>query len=92
MDSGLPVGHKGLDGLEHVQGRLVDLHEDSAVQLSESEELEDFSGLGGQFIDTWKDRLEKKWKGIPSDSDHENHLGLGRNVKRAFGLGLEKLN
>ena len=43
----LPIGDEGLDCLEHVEGCLVDLHEDSSVELSQSQQLEDLSGLGG---------------------------------------------
>jgi hypothetical protein len=49
---GVAVGDEGLDPLDHVDSGLVELHEDSVVDLSQTQELEDLLGLGGQLVDT----------------------------------------
>ena len=36
-------------------GSLGDLDEDTVVDLEETEELEDFAGLGGDVVDTTTD-------------------------------------
>ena len=47
-----PVGDVGLNKTEHLLGRLRDLNKHTVVDLEEAEELEDFTGLGGDVVDT----------------------------------------
>ena len=39
------VCHVGLDHAEHVDGRLVELHEDAVVDLAQAQELQDLAHL-----------------------------------------------
>merc|ERR1712147_16287 len=52
LEVGASVGDVGLTDSEHVLGCLVDLDEDSVVDLSQPEELEDLLDLGGHLVDT----------------------------------------
>ena len=65
--------------------------------MEETQELEDFSGFGGDFIDTgdayqqmlclgeW-DGEESEKDGLPFDADDEDELGLIENVEGAILL------
>lgn len=55
-----PVSDIGLDKTEHLLGGLGNLDEDAVVNLEETEELEDFAGLGGDLIDTGRTQTNKK--------------------------------
>jgi hypothetical protein len=46
------VHDERLDSSEHVDGGLVELDEDSVVELSESQELHDLLACGGELVDT----------------------------------------
>lgn len=46
------VGHEWLNDLDHVPGGLVEFDEHSVVELSQSKQLEDLLGLGGELVDT----------------------------------------
>ena len=46
------VGDEWLDDSDHVPGGLVQLHEHSVVQLSQSEELQDLLWLWCELVDT----------------------------------------
>lgn len=48
------VGDEWFDDLDHVHGGLVQLNEDTVVELSKSEELQDLLGLRSELIDTKK--------------------------------------
>ncbi len=50
--SGVPVGNVGLNSSDHVDGGLVESHESSVVELSQSEELENFLACGVKLVDT----------------------------------------
>ena len=56
FERGVAVGDVGFDDLEHFQGGFGELDEDAVVDLEEAEELEDLAGLGGDFVDTEKER------------------------------------
>ena len=60
---------------EHVLGGLVDLDEDSVVDLPQSEQLENLLDLGGHLVDT-------------TDPHDEDQLGLGGNIVVAVLLGI----
>ena len=47
-----PVGDVWFDETKHLLGSLGDPDEDSVVDLEQSEELKDLSGLGGDLGDT----------------------------------------
>ena len=46
------ISDEWLDDSNHVPGGLVELNEDSVVELSQSEELQDLLWLWGKFVDT----------------------------------------
>lgn len=74
LEVGVTVGDPGLDNLDHLDGGLGDLDEDTVVDLEKTEELEDLAGLGGNLVDTL-------------DTDNEDELLLGGDVVRALLLG-----
>lgn len=61
------VGDVGLDDLQHLNGSLGQLDEDTVVDLEETEELESLALLGINLVDTL-------------DANDESQLGLGRDV------------
>ena len=60
---------------EHVLSGLVDLDEDSVVDLPQSEKLQDLLDLGGDLVDT-------------TDSHDEDQLRLGGDIVVALLLGI----
>ena len=52
LEGGVAVSDVGLDDLEHFRGGFREADENTVVDLEETEELEDFAGFGGNFIDT----------------------------------------
>ena len=46
------ISDEWLDDSNHVPGGLVELNEDSVVELSQSEELQDLLWLWGKLVDT----------------------------------------
>jgi hypothetical protein len=48
----IPIGDIGLDEAEHVGGGLVDLEENTVVDLAQAEELQNLAGLGADSVDT----------------------------------------
>ena len=60
---------------EHVLGCLVDLDEDSVVDLSQPEELEDLLDLGRHLVDT-------------TDPHDKDKLGLSGDIVVALLLGI----
>ena len=60
-------GNVGFNNLQHVEGSLVNSEEDGIVDLSESHQLEDFSRLGVDLVDT-------------SNSNNKSKFGFGSNV------------
>ena len=52
LEVGFTVCDVGLDELEHVFGGLGHADKDTIVDLEKTEELQDFTGLGGEFRDT----------------------------------------
>lgn len=51
---GVTVGDEGFNHADHVDGGLVETDEDTVVELSQTEELHDLLGLGGELVDTIK--------------------------------------
>ena len=70
-----PVGEVRLSHPDHVDGGLVELHEDTIVDLTQTEDLENLAGLGGDSVDT-------------TDADEEGELVLGGDVEVSVGLSL----
>jgi hypothetical protein len=68
----------GLHSSEEVGGGLVDSHEDSVVDLSESQKSKDSKDLGVEFVNT-------------SDPDDEGEFGLGRDMDLTSQLSLNRL-
>jgi hypothetical protein len=52
LEVGVAIGDVWVDNGKHLLGGLGQANEDAVVDLEKSEELEDLSGLGGDFIDT----------------------------------------
>lgn len=52
--AGVSVGNVGFNSSDHVDSGLVESHESSVVELSQSEELEDFLAGGVKLVDTIK--------------------------------------
>merc|ERR1719443_2177811 len=75
LEVGASVGDVGLTDSEHVLGGLVDLDEDSIVDLSQPEELKDLLDLGGHLVDT-------------TDPHDKDQLGLSGNIIVALLLGI----
>ena len=76
FSSGISEGDIGLDSSDEVGGSLVDSHESTVVDLSESKNSKDSNDFGVKFVDT-------------PDSDDEGQSGLGWYVDLSaeFGLG-----
>jgi len=60
---------------QHVDGGLVQLNEDTIVDLPQTEQLEDLLDLGRDLVDT-------------TDPHHEGKLGVSRNIVVTFLPGL----
>jgi hypothetical protein len=71
----ITIDNVWLDQAKHVDGGSSNLDEDSVVDLSESQQLEDLSWLRGDLVDT-------------SDTNNKSNLGLWWNVEAANSLGL----
>jgi len=53
------VSHVGLNSSDHVHGSLVESHKHSVVELSQSEELQDFLAGGVKLVDTIKGKVNE---------------------------------
>jgi len=53
----MPISDVWLDELEHLLRSLIDLEENSIVDLEETEELKNFAGFRGDLVDTRAQRL-----------------------------------
>ncbi|CAM6002815.1 unnamed protein product [Sphagnum balticum] len=71
------VGDVGLNPPKEVDGGLVDAHEDTVVELAESEQTENADNLGVELDDT-------------PNPDHECESRLGWDMDGACGFGLRK--
>ena len=52
LQVGVTVGNEWLDDLEHLQGSLGELDEDTVVDLEKTEELQGLALLGVDLVDT----------------------------------------
>ena len=70
------VGDPWLDDLEHLEGGLGHANEDTVVDLEETEELEDLSGLWCDLVDTLehirRGFQKRRQKSLPLDTDNED--------------------
>ena len=52
LEVGVTVGDEGVDNGQHLLGGLGETDEDTVVDLEQTEELQDLTGLGSDFVDT----------------------------------------
>jgi len=74
VSSGVAESDIRFDLLDHVKSSSVNSDEDTVVDLSKSEQLEDLSDLGSQVVNT-------------SDSDHKDDSRFSGNVERTSSSG-----
>jgi len=74
LEVGWAVGDVRLNKLEHLRGGLGQTDKDTVVDLEETEELQDLTGLGCNVVDT-------------TQTDDKDDLGLAGNVEVTLGLG-----
>ena len=72
---GVTVGNERLDDLQHLQGGLGELNEDTVVDLQQTEQLQCLALLGINLVDTL-------------DADDESKLVLLGHVELVLLLGL----
>jgi len=75
VDVSVTVGDVGLNDTEHVQGTLVDLDEDTVVHLSQTQQFQDLSGLGGELVGT-------------GNADNKDELGFRLNEEVSLLMSL----
>jgi hypothetical protein len=92
--SDAPVGNVGLNETEHLLRRLGRLDEYTVVDLEQAKELEDFTGLRRDLIDTGihpsasvLPHRKNEVPYSPTDTDDKVDLGLRRYVEVASGAG-----
>lgn len=86
----LAKGDVGLDETEHLASRLGHLDEHTVVDLDKAEQLQNFAGLGGHFVDTGgivRDGMNAFERDLPLDADDEKDLGLAGDVEVTGGAG-----
>jgi hypothetical protein len=93
LQVGVTVGDVGVDDGQHLLGSLGQADEATAVDLEQTEQLEDLAGLGGDLVDTGM-KLVMSWgtkkidgHDLPLDTDNEDQLGLVVNVEVALSTG-----
>jgi len=74
LEVGVSPGNVWLNKVKHLKHRLGDLDEHCSVKLTETQELEDLLGLGGNVVDT-------------TDTHYDSELGLCINKEVAGILG-----
>ena len=52
LEVGVTVGDVGVDNSQHLLGGLGETDEDTVVDLEQTEELQDLTGLGSDLVDT----------------------------------------
>ena len=78
LEVGVTVGDVGLDQTEHLDGGLVQAHEDGIVNLAQAEELQSLLHLGRGLVDTTN-----------TDDDGNTTLSLSEQV--SVGTGISSL-
>lgn len=74
LQVGLSKGDEWLDDLQHLHGGAGQLDENTIVDLTESQQLQDLAGLGGHLVDTL-------------DTDNKGQLGSLGNVHATSAAG-----
>ena len=74
LQVGGTVGNVGINDAEHVEGGLGQLEEDTIVDLAQTQELQNLTGLGAELVDTL-------------DTDDEDELGGFRDVEGSLRTG-----
>ena len=74
LEVGVTVGDVGVDNGQHLLGSLGQADESTAVDLEQTEQLEDLAGLRSDLVDTL-------------DTDNEDQLGLILDVEVALLAG-----
>jgi len=93
LQVGVTVGDVGVDDGQHLLGGLGQADEATAVDLEQTEQLEDLAGLGGNLVDTEGKsqssirRYVSDRRDVPLDTDNEDQLGLIVNVEVALLAG-----
>ncbi len=91
LQVGVSVGNPWLDDLQHLEGGLSHADKDTVVDLEESEELEDLSGLWCDLVDTAlllaQDQTRRLGVSLPLDTDNEDQFLLSGDVERTILLG-----
>lgn len=91
LQVGVSVGNPWLDNLQHLEGGLGHADKDTVVNLEESEELEDLSGLWCDLVDTAlllaQDQTRRLDVSLPLDTDNEDQFLLSGDVERTILLG-----
>lgn len=75
LEGGVSKGDVGLDNAEHLKDGLGQTNEDTVVQLTEAQKLQDLAGLGADVVDT-------------TDTDDESNLGLRLDEELTGVLGV----
>lgn len=92
LQVGVTVGDVGVDDGQHLLGGLGQADEGTAVDLEQTEQLQDLAGLGSDLVDTAgmlaTDSTDMQCCcDIPLDTDNEDQLGLVLNVEVALLAG-----
>lgn len=74
LQVGVAPSNVGTDHLEHLEGGVVELNENSVVDLTKTQKLHDLANLGGDIVDT-------------TNADNKGELGLGLDVEATRGTG-----
>ena len=74
LQVGSTISDIRFNNTEHVEGGLGELKENTIVDLLQTEELQNLTGLGAKLVDTL-------------DTDDENELGSFRDVERSLSAG-----
>lgn len=75
LESGVAPSDVGLDNAEHLEDGLSQTNEDTVVQLTKAQKLQDLAGLRADVVDT-------------TDTDDESNLGLRLDEELTSILGI----
>lgn len=62
LQVGVTVGNVGVDNSQHLLGSLGQADEGTAVDLQQTEQLEDLAGLGSDLVDTMGVLMMHRWR------------------------------
>lgn len=85
----IAVGDERIDDSEHFLCGLCEAHKDAIIELEKSKELHNFSGFGGDLVDT-RSRQWSRPLGVasnsPFDANHKGKLRLLIDIEAALLL------